>query len=658
MPASVYALLLPQLTVRTAHLQGPGWALYDAELALKDGAFSLQAERLQLPGQTLRQIQLSCPAIIKSNQTLRCSQAAVQAQLAGLPLKGQLSFYYELGVLQLNSSEWHWGDNRLRFAVEQNNEQWQIDLQPDNFSLTDLGTLLPTIKNLLGQAQAKLNGHIKLQGQNTVVQQAEWNLTPKNIQFSFGEGNYAAEQLSGQFSGQWTPSGQTRFDIKLQQGQLLLQQLFWDLSERSLHLQGQASIRAGQPIELNSVQFRDTGVVQVRASAKLDLNRSPVLQSGEFTISPSNLTALSEHYLKSMLSTSGFADVQLSGQAEAQMAIQQGQLSAIDMTLQDINLSWRGERIQLQGLTGHLAMPSTKTHRLGWARGSFYGISIDGSELVFSAPERQLVLQSLARIPILDGALYLQQLRVEHLLSAQAPIWQFSGYLQPISMSVLSQVLGWPELAGQLGGVIPSARYQNQTLQTDGTLKVDIFDGYVLIDKLQLKSPATLPELLANINIERLDLGLLSSAFDFGRIEGKLSGWVRDLHLQDWQPIKFDARLFSADNDRSRRRISQRAVETISALGQGGATAALSRGFLSLFEDFRYHRLGIGCKLERGICQMVGIGPAPGTDGGYYLVEGSGLPRIDVIAYNRLVDWDGLLARIKAALASQGPIVQ
>jgi hypothetical protein len=54
---------------------------------------------------------------------------------------------------------------------------------------------------------------------------------------------------------------------------------------------------------------------------------------------------------------------------------------------------------------------------------------------------------------------------------------------------------------------------------------------------------------------------------------------------------------------------------------------------------------------------MDGVAPVASADG-YYLVEGSGLPRIDVIGYNRRVDWDELLARLKAAAQSEGPIVQ
>ncbi len=48
---------------------------------------------------------------------------------------------------------------------------------------------------------------------------------------------------------------------------------------------------------------------------------------------------------------------------------------------------------------------------------------------------------------------------------------------------------------------------------------------------------------------------------------------------------------------------------------------------------------------------MSGAGTKPG--GGYYLVEGGGIPRIDVIGYSQRVDWDTLLQRLRRITAAQ-----
>ncbi|NCF80970.1 MAG: C4-dicarboxylate ABC transporter, partial [Proteobacteria bacterium] len=134
----------------------------------------------------------------------------------------------------------------------------------------------------------------------------------------------------------------------------------------------------------------------------------------------------------------------------------------------------------------------------------------------------------------------------------------------------------------------------------------------------------------------------------------RLQGGVHGLILKDWEPTTFDARFFTPDDDDSRHRISQRAVENLASLG--GAGAVLSSTFLRIFEEFSYRRLGISCRLNNGVCEMDGVAPA---EGGYYIVEGGGLPpRIDVRGFNRRVDWEMLLSRLQLIVTSDGPVIR
>jgi hypothetical protein len=52
---------------------------------------------------------------------------------------------------------------------------------------------------------------------------------------------------------------------------------------------------------------------------------------------------------------------------------------------------------------------------------------------------------------------------------------------------------------------------------------------------------------------------------------------------------------------------------------------------------------------------MDGVAPA---DGGYYIVKGSGLPRIDVIGNQRRVAWTRLVRQLAAITESPGPLVE
>ncbi len=95
------------------------------------------------------------------------------------------------------------------------------------------------------------------------------------------------------------------------------------------------------------------------------------------------------------------------------------------------------------------------------------------------------------------------------------------------------------------------------------------------------------------------------------------------LELFAWSPTAFDARLATPKGDKSRHRISAKAVSSLSNVGGGGGgvVQALQSGVLRFFDEYSYDKLGITCKLVGDVCEMSGIEPA-GV--GYYIVKGAG----------------------------------
>jgi hypothetical protein len=147
----------------------------------------------------------------------------------------------------------------------------------------------------------------------------------------------------------------------------------------------------------------------------------------------------------------------------------------------------------------------------------------------------------------------------------------------------------------------------------------------------------------------------MTAAFGFGTITGRMDGRIARLRMVDWAPVAFDARLQSDPAWKGRRRISQRAVEDISKVGGAGLVAGLQTQALKLFDDFGYARIGLACTLRDNVCAMDGVGSA---GDGYTIVEGSGLPRIQVVGFRRRVDWPTLVARLVAATEGQAPLIQ
>ena len=241
-------------------------------------------------------------------------------------------------------------------------------------------------------------------------------------------------------------------------------------------------------------------------------------------------------------------------------------------------------------------------------------------------------------------------------------------------MPRLTEALGWPKMEGVLSAAIPKMQYANGTLSLDGQVMVSVFDGYLALNDLKLIEPfGAMPRLQADIMARHLDLNMMTKTFSFGDITGYIDADVKGLVMAGMRPLAFDAVVNSTLGDYPKR-ISQRAVQNISSLGGAGAAAAIQRSFLQVFETFGYERIGLRCRLLNGVCLMGGIeAPAdrldewagrlgvPGSIAhlpaqGFVLVKGGGLPALNVIGYNRRVDWEELLARLKAAVAGNGKI--
>jgi len=59
--------------------------------------------------------------------------------------------------------------------------------------------------------------------------------------------------------------------------------------------------------------------------------------------------------------------------------------------------------------------------------------------------------------------------------------------------------------------------------------------------------------------------------------------------------------------------------------------------------------------LTNGTCEMDGV-----EDRGeaYYIVKGGGIPRIDVMGFQRRVDWDTLLHRLEAIQSANQAVIE
>lgn len=631
------------------------WQLHGLRLSLgdtTDGAYHLRlaAARLALPGGLgeWRDLALDCPALSLAEGgyqcpalTLRVDTPQGRQQLQGaLRYRDAQHWSLRLDGLQLAGGRW-----QLQGAAD---GDWQLAVQGRGVTPQQLATLAQITTLPSWGWRGRLDVDAVLQGRDLQPSRLQASLALQQGAWSSADGLQAGEGLSARLRLTARRSGrawQGRLQGDWPAGQLYSDPLFVDLGKQPLHLD-------------TALRWPDDGALQL-TGLKLSLGRllslagratlppaAPLQGDAELALQVPDLAALYPVLLQPLAYGGALGDLELAGTAALDLDWRGGRAQAVVLRLDGLHLDDRGGRFGLYGLDGVLhwqAAGESAPSRLQWQGGHLFRVNFGASETRLDLAGGRLRLRRPLALPLLEGTLRIPSLTLDGLDTGH-PAWRAALQAEDLSLQALSQALHWPVLAGSLSVKIPAVHYADGLLALDGELQAQAFDGTVRVSGLELREPlGPAPLFKAEASLRGLDLEQLTRTFDFGRITGRLDGDVRGLQLVGWQPVAFDAELRTPPDDDSRHRISQRAVENLTALGNNGAVA-LSGTFLRFFESFSYDRLRLQVKLSGQIAELDGIAH---PDGGYYLVKGAGLPRIDVIGRNRQVAWRDLIKRLR-----------
>lgn len=508
--------------------------------------------------------------------------------------------------------------------------------------------------------QGELDGRLDITAPAGGPFQVAADLDFDGIGLETPDGWLAAAGLAGSLGLDYREQGaitRATADIKTRGGEFLAQGLYAQLPATPVTIQVEAEQNGGSPWVLPKIAWSDGSVLQAQGRARLDAEAS--VQELELDLRLGDLAVARDRYLSGFLAPAGFSDLVLSGALSARMLLQQGELQSLAMDLSGINAVDPRQRFIFAGLEGSLGWTAGShpvASELRWGSGALYGIGLGAARFGFQSAGGELRLREPASLAVLEGRLRLDELRWQAPSGDRGTRFQVGATLDDLDLGSLSQRLGWPPFTGSLGGRIPAARYEDGVLQLDGGLAMQVFGGSVSLSELVMERPFGIaPTLSADVVIEDIDMEPMTAAFGFGAITGRLDGRIAGLRMVDWSPVAFDARLMTDPAWKGKKRISQRAVEDISKVGGAGLVAGLQTQVLKFFDDFGYARIGLGCRLRDNVCAMEGVGSA---GDGYTIVEGAGLPRIQVVGFRRQVDWPTLLARLQAATEGQAPIIQ
>lgn len=399
------------------------------------------------------------------------------------------------------------------------------------------------------------------------------------------------------------------------------------------------------------------GVRTIAATGEFDLHSAAVRRLA-LSVADADLAVVGPRFLAPVFAPAATAQLQFAGRLSAGIEVENGALQAIDVAFDEAAFGVADKALNFGPVTGVVPWRADRQTRakLEVGGGRWQKLTLGGFDVAARLAGSGIDVERV-KVPLLDGAFVVDGLSLRN----DAMGWHGSGevVVEPVSMNLLTEAVGLPAMSGTLAASLPNLRVSPGEIAVDGALVIAIFGGYVQATGLRLLEPlGVAPHLYANVEARSIDLGQLTETFSFGSITGLIDADILRLELAGWRPVQFDARVGSSPGA-YRRRVSQRAVQNIGALGGSGAVAALQRGFIGLFDTFGYRDIGFSCLLRRGVCAMSGLADVGGAGAGFYLVRGGGIPALNVIGYNRRVDWNELIGRLQRVIASNtAPIVR
>lgn len=467
-------------------------------------------------------------------------------------------------------------------------------------------------------------------------------LNVEEAKFADESGLHAGEHLSGtlQLSAHQERTGwRWHGEMDWTQGELFWQPFYFAGGHKHFAIQG---LYQAPYLDIEQASLQMQGVGNVHAQSRIDLAKQTItflkLKAAEV-----DFNGVYGTFIQPLIAHSALGKLKVSGKSDWSMEVQAQQVSRFDLNIVDASVEDTQGKFGFAHLNAHIPWDydHPQTIQMEYAFGHLLNIPLGATQWQAEVNRYALTAPQLA-LPVLDGALLFKQVSAAWI--NQSMVWSLKMDMQPISMQRFSQALNWPAMRGQIDGEIPLVTYANHQLRMDGDMLFTLFNGKISLSDLQMDDPlGAVPRLHANLSMRDIDLGEITRTFNFGSMMGKLEGDVKHLRMQRWKPVYMDAVIQTADGP-FEKKVSQRAVENITALGGEGTAAALQRTVLRFFDAFGYEKIGLRCELRGDVCKMGGV---ENTVNGFAIVKGKGIPTVNVNGYTQYVSWKDILSRMQ-----------
>lgn len=637
----------PFFDIRSANIQLTGTSPSMLEVNLRG---------LVLGNRKWNNLRLQCDRIHITRQLVNCSRGWLQLDRRLLSLAFQLSLQDKQLELEIRPLPLRKLVEKWRLVVDWRTKEWRSSLKIVNGDGRFLFDLFSQKGEQIQVKQIRLNGDIQASGSGSSISTLLVKMHVSQLSFNDASSLHAGEQVGLHLNLNAYKKRDTwlwRSKLVWSDGEIFWQPFYFRGEGHQLIARGAMH---DQYIHVAQAKLSVTGIGETDFSTLIDI-RNRTLQQARLSAKDLVVSTLFADIIRPLATETALAETEATGRVDITWRYQGAEDQSLIIGLQDVSLIDMHERFAVEKLNMHLPWNSNEKQNgvIQFGCAQILGIPL-GATTVSVETKGMTINVPHVEVPVLDGELQIRDLQAS--LQSSGWQWQFNGQLLPVSMERLTESLQIQPMFGYLSGTIPKVSYINSTVTMEGELVSGIFDGVVVARNLVLTRPFSMaPHLAVDVAMHHIDLDMLTRAYSFGNMQGRVDVMVNNLELSNWEPVKFDAKLVNSTGD-YKRRISQAAVKNLIALGGSSAISMIQSGFLGMFEQFRYSELGWGCKLRGHICYMSGIESSPSrNDKGYILVKGSGIPAITITGYNAKVDWYELLRRLEQAVESGAPVI-
>lgn len=543
---------------------------------------------------------------------------------------------------------------KATYGIIQDENETRIDL---NFSGIDMRTyqaleFLP--KEFHWLSRGRFDAMFSYRSRNGTVADVGARLNIRDLAFDSPDGRFAADGLAMKLELEATSDSLAAPAVNgsILGGEILVDDFYRDFADGELHF---ATVLSWDENSLRIPSFKvtDNYSLEVQGRAEVGLGDDTDVLRLEVNKLELKFPGAYERYMEPMAAVLTLDGLEVTGHLSWNGEWHDGSFKSGDFLVGDLSIvDVERHRFAFTGLDAHMRPGNYAfDSKLSW-RGLLIGrINLGPGEVALdSEPGKFAIIKPLV-LEVMGGRVRLNELSVLLPGSSTAddaePDIRLKADLEELDMERITAALGWPNFSGKISGHIPGVSLNDGVLDVEGQILVDVFDGSLTLDDLKVERLfGVLPSLSANIEAKNLDLEQLTRTFSFGQISGRIDGFIRDLRMLDWEPVAFDAWFGTPQNQKGSRDISRQAVNHLTTLGGGQATTALTSPVMKLFSNFSYKALGLGCRMQNNICDIRGVSE---DDKSVLIMEGAGVPKITIRAFNRRVDWPQLMAQLVAA---------